>query len=72
MTARTITSFTRKGRIGEIDDDPAEYEHWNMLGDEERCTTAWNLVVEAYELQGRDPSELRFQRSATHTKRKGR
>jgi len=57
--------FTRLGRLGEDDDRLADYQHWDQLGDEARFRTAWELVVQAYELQGRSPNELRFQRSVT-------
>lgn len=55
--------FVRLGRLGEDDDRLADYEYWDRQGDEARYQAAWELVVQAHELQGRDPHELRFQRS---------
>ena len=62
--------FTRLGRLGDDDDRLADYEHWDRLGDEARFQAAWDLVVQAYELQGKDPNELRFQRSVANLVKK--
>ena len=60
----------RLGRLGDDDDRLADYEYWDKLGDEARYQAAWELVVQAHELQGRDPNELRFQRSVENLVRK--
>ena len=64
------TLFTRLGRLGVDDDKALDYAEWDKLGDQARFDTAWELVVQAYELQGRDPNELRFQRSVENLERK--
>ncbi|RMG41085.1 MAG: hypothetical protein D6719_09370 [Candidatus Dadabacteria bacterium] len=62
--------FTRMGRLGEDDDKTAEYAAWDKLGNEERFRVAWELVVEAHKIKGRDLDELRFQRSVENIYRK--
>lgn len=62
MKTRNIT-YTRLGKIGEDDDRLQDYEYWDSLGDEVRFEAAWDLVVQAWEIQGREAHELRFQRT---------
>ena len=50
------------GRVCEMD-DAADIAYWQTRSDEERFEAAWMLVVQATELQGKDESELRLQRS---------
>ena len=61
--------FTRKGRLGE-EHKQDDYAAWDALGDAAKFAAAWELVEEAYLLQGRKLDELRFQRSVTHIERR--
>lgn len=56
-------SYARLGKLGECDDKLTDYQHWRELGSEACFDTAWELVICAFELKGRDLDELRFQRS---------
>ena len=38
---------------------------WQSVSSAERMKTAWDMVVEAWEIKKRNPDELRFQRSVT-------
>jgi len=62
--------FVRLGKLGDDDDRIADYKMWDELGDEARFQAAWDLVIQAFELQGKDLNELRFQRSAESLIRK--
>ncbi len=62
--------FVRLGKLAD-DDRSVDYAYWNSVGDEERYRAAWELVVQAYELQGKVMDELRFQRSVTKLVKRG-
>ncbi len=62
--------FTRLGKLGDDQGRVEEYERWDELGDEARYTVAWELVIQAFQIQGRDLDELRFQRSVENLVRK--
>ena len=62
--------FTRLGKLGDEEDRVAEYERWDELGDEARFAAAWELVIQAFQIQERDLNELRFQRSVENLVRK--
>lgn len=38
---------------------------WQRAGATDRAAAAWDMVVEAWHLQNRDPDELRLQRTVT-------
>lgn len=38
---------------------------WQRAGANARANAAWDMVVEAWHLQNRDPDELRLQRTVT-------
>ena len=38
---------------------------WQRAGASARAAAAWDMVVEAWHLQNRDPNELRLQRTVT-------
>ena len=38
---------------------------WQAVSPEKRANAAWDMVVEAWQLQGRSLDELRFQRRLT-------
>ena len=71
MKKREMVQYTRLGQLGVDDDKLAEYLHWDSLGAEARFQTAWDLVVQAHQLQGKDLNELRFQRSVETILRQG-
>ena len=45
------------------DEDAFDFEFWSELGDQAIWDTAWELVELYWRQIGRDPSELRLQRS---------
>ena len=64
MSGKTNSIVTiRKGILGQEDEKLLDYQYWDEQGDEAKFNAAWELVVQAYEIMGRDPNELRFQRS---------
>ena len=69
MTTRS-NLFVRLGKLGDHDDKVADYEYWRSVSDEARYQAAWELVIQAHELQGKDLNELRFQRSVANLVRK--
>lgn len=46
-------------------------EQWQKCTFVERMDAAWDMVLEAWEMKGYDPDELRFQRNVTTVKRGG-
>ena len=40
-----------------------DVEYWQRLGPEAIFEAAWDMVVQAWKVKGRDPNELRLQRS---------
>jgi hypothetical protein len=40
-----------------------DIEFWQCLSDEQRMQAVWDLVVFDYELKGKNPDELRLQRT---------
>jgi hypothetical protein len=65
-----MKSYSRLGKIGEEDDKLRDYAEWERLGNEERFRVTWELVVQAWEIQGKSLDELRFQRSVTRIERR--
>jgi hypothetical protein len=61
---KTSASFVteRYGRIAEMDRS-FDIAYWQRLGPTAIFEAAWQLVVEAHSQSGRDPNELRLQRS---------
>lgn len=45
---------------------------WQAVSAAERVAAAWDMVVEAWKLKGRDPDELEFQRTVRCVKRGGK
>ena len=66
----TSKLFTHFGKLGDEDDKLRDYAAWDHLGAEARFQAAWELVVDAWKMQGRDLDELRFQKSVTNLIRK--
>jgi hypothetical protein len=62
--------FTKIGRLGEEDEKLLDYQAWEKLGAEAKFNAAWELVQQAWILQGKSLDELRFCRSVTNIIRK--
>ncbi|CAN5598683.1 MAG: hypothetical protein ACR2M8_00330 [Pyrinomonadaceae bacterium] len=62
--------MTRLAAIEEQNDRSFDIEFWQRLTDEQRLTAVWELVVFAHKAKGRDPSELRLQRTVENLKRR--
>jgi hypothetical protein len=67
---RTIT--TRLSRFGERPDREFDIQFWQGLSSEARANAGWDLVVSYWEMNGKDPDELRLQRSVENVQRRGR
>ncbi len=67
---RTIT--TRLSRVGERPDREFDIQFWQGLSSEQRADAVWELVVDHWQMQGKDPDELRLQRSVESVQRRGR
>jgi hypothetical protein len=52
----------RKVRLNQMDRS-FDVEYWQRLGPEAIFEAAWDMVVQAWKVKGRDPNELRLQRS---------
>ena len=61
----------RKGKLEDLDRS-FDLQFWQAQSDAARFAAAWDLVVTAHRLQGKDPSELRLQRSVETFQRQAR
>lgn len=52
----------RKVQLDQMDRS-FDVEYWQRLGPEAIFEAAWDMVVQAWKVKGRDPNELRLQRS---------
>lgn len=52
----------RKGKIEDLDRS-FDLEFWQAQTDTARFEAAWELVITAYKMKGRDVNQLRLQRS---------
>ena len=64
---RTIT--TRLSRFGERPDREFDIQFWQGLSSEARADAVWEMVLEHWKDTGKDPDELRFQRSVESVQR---
>jgi len=64
---RTIT--TRLSRFGERPDREFDIQFWQGLTSKERADAGWELVTAYWEMKGKNPDELRLQRSAESIQR---
>lgn len=64
---RTIT--TRLSTLGERPDREFDIEFWQGLTSQERAEAGWELVTTYWEMKGKNPDELRFQRSVESIQR---
>ena len=65
---RTIT--TRLSKLGERSDREFDIKFWQGLSSEERANAVWEMVVDYWEMKGKDPHELRLQRSVESVQRR--
>jgi len=66
------TGFVEKtGKIEEMNRD-FDLQFCQSQSDTERFSAAWELVVQAFIIKGRDVSQLRLQRTVEHFERQGR
>ncbi len=67
---RTIT--TRLSKFGERPDREFDIEFWQARTSQERAEAGWELITTYWEMTGKDPDELRLQRSVENIQRGGR
>lgn len=65
---RTIT--TRISKLGERPDREFDIQFWQGLSSEARANAVWEMVVDYWEMKGKDPHELRLQRSVESVQRR--
>lgn len=55
-------------KIGKVEDMDRSFdlEFWQAQSDTARFAAAWELVVQAFIIKGKDVSELRLQRTVEH------
>lgn len=71
VARRRATGIGRKIKLRE-DDHSFDMEFWDRYTPSERMMMVWQMVVEEHAAQGRDPAELRFQRSVGGLQRRKR
>lgn len=63
------TAFVeRTGKIEDLDRS-FDLQFWQSQPDSARFTAAWELVVHAFLIKGKDVSQLRLQRTVEHFQR---
>jgi hypothetical protein len=62
--------MSRLTTVKEQGDHSFDIEFWQRLTDEQRMQAVWDLVVFDHELKGKDPDELRLQRTVEKLRRK--
>lgn len=65
---RTGIVMERKGKLEELDRS-FDIAFWQAQEPTARFAAAWELVIRAHRLQGKDVSKLRLQRSVEHFQR---
>jgi hypothetical protein len=65
---RTGIVMERKGNLKELDRS-FDIAFWQAQESTARFAAAWDLVIRAYRLRGKDVSKLRLQRSVEHFQR---
>jgi hypothetical protein len=61
--------MTRLTTIEEQGNRSFDIEFWQNLSDEQRLASVWDMVVFDWELKGKNPDELRLQRSVANLRR---
>jgi hypothetical protein len=62
---------TRRSTIEEQGDRSFDIEFWQQQTSEQRANAVWEMVVWDWEMKGKNPDELRLQRSVEHIQRNG-
>lgn len=62
--------MTRLTSIEEQGNRSFDIEFWQRLTDEQRMQAVWDLVILANDLKGKNPNELRFQRTVENLRRR--
>ena len=62
--------MSRLVKRDEQNDRSFDIEFWQRLTDSQRLDAAWDMVVFAHTAKGKDPDELRLQRSVENLKRR--
>ena len=62
--------MSRLVKRDEQNDRSFDREFWQRLTDSQRLDAAWDMVVFAHTSKGKDPDELRLQRSVEKLKRR--
>ena len=62
LKTKTQPIMERKGKLEDLDRS-FDLEFWQTQTDAARFAAAWELVVTAYQIQGKDVRQLRLQRS---------
>lgn len=78
MSTRIIKTIDTKGRlvmsrlstIEEQGDRSFDIEFWQQLTADQRADAVWELVVLDWKMKGKNPDELRLQRSVGHLRRR--
>ena len=66
------SGFVEKtGKIEDLDRS-FDLQFWQAQSDGERFSAAWELVVQAFIIKGKDESQLRLQRTVEHFQRQPR
>lgn len=68
-TRRKRVVMARVIKLGE-DDGSFDDEFWRRVGPEGRQEAMWQLVLRYWQMKGRDPRELRLDRSVVVVKRR--
>ncbi len=55
--------MSRLTSVEEQGDRSFDVDFWQRLSDEQRMQAVWDLVVFDYEIKGKNPDELRLQRT---------
>lgn len=63
---RTRLMMSRLTTVEQQGDRSFDIEFWQHLSDKQRLQAVWDLVVFNHELKGKDPDELRLQRTVAH------
>lgn len=64
---RTIS--TRTTRFGERPDREFDIQFWQGLSSQERADAGWELITSYWQMKGKNPDELRLQRSVENVQR---
>lgn len=65
------TIVTRLTTVAEQGDRSFDLEFWQEQTSEQRANAVWEMVVWDWEMKGKNPDELRLQRSVEHIQRNG-